>query len=404
MGWLALPVLAAILAGLAYGLWPRPSAMDTGGFDAVAVLSALTELDGESVTVPDLPAAPVSFPRDHGAHPEARAELWELSALLRDADENPIAVRFSLARLGLARGLERRRSALAANAVFAGELAVIAGGELKIGPWREQRVSRAARGLAGAGPDETGVERVWIEQWVLSREAQGSLLLRAEADGLELELGFSPVKQPVVVDQQGLAGSPAETEARSLALYSQPRLSASGSLRAGAIEKTLHGLAWLDHGWGAVSDALSGGRGQLVANRFQLQLEDGSELACLHLRRRGGGGTPIPSCVLIGVDGEQLVLRRRDLTLAPAEAGWVRHGGVEYPMGWRLLIPARELELTIEPLFADALSTPAPRSTTPGSAIWRGAVDVTGWRGADAIRGQGRMDLNGYHEAGRVGT
>lgn len=408
MRWLALPLALVILAGLAYGLWPRGPMPASGGLDAVALAAALARLDAErepSVAVTNAATSePISFPRDHGAHPEARTELWELSALLRDEDGQPVAVRLSLARLGLTQGLQQRPSALAADALFAGELAVAAVGAMKPGALREQRVSRAALGLAGAEVDEAGVERVWVEQWALSRPAEGSLMLRAEADGVELELDLSPLKSPVVLDPQAAAGSAPESQSTSSRFYSQSRLAVSGRLRADGGEHQLQGLGWLDHGWGALSEALSGGRGQLVANRFQLQLDDGSELACLHLRRRGGGGTPIPSCVLIGVDGEQRGLQRRDLTLAPTDAEWVTEGGVSYPLEWRLLIPTQALELEIRPLFDDAASGVGTSALTQGGQTWRGAVEVKGRRGSDALSGQGRMDLNGYAEDGIVGT
>jgi predicted secreted hydrolase len=108
--------------------------------------------------------------------------------------------------------------------------------------------------------------------------------------------------------------------------------------------------------------------------------------------------------VLIGVDGEQLVLRRRDLTLVPTESGRASAGDVDYPMAWQLLIPARDLELEIEPLFGDSPAASAAMSVTQEASTWRGAVEVKGWRGADAIGGTGRMDLSGYAERGRVGT
>ncbi|MBK1618285.1 hypothetical protein CKO42_07485 [Lamprobacter modestohalophilus] len=404
MRWLALPVALVILAGLAYGLWPRGAMPASGGFDATALAAALAELSSEPGPAAVAASAPVSFPADHGAHPEARAELWELSAVLQDAGKRPVAVRLTVARLGLSDRAEPRASAMAADALFAGELVVTAGGDIKAGALREQRVSRAALGLAGAGADQAGVERVWIEQWTLAREAGGSVVLRAAAGGVELRLGFSPLKPPLVLDQQAFASPTSEDGAASLRLYSQSRLAVSGSLRLEGVEQPLQGLGWLDHGWGDLSETLSGGRGQLVANRFQLQLDDGSELACLHLRRRGGGGTPIPSCVLIGVDGEQVVLQRRDLTLAPTDAKSVAVGGTSYPLGWRLMIPARELELEIKPLFASKGSGPASTVLMQGNQTWRGAVEVKGRRGADALDGHGRMDLNGYAEGGIVGT
>lgn len=431
MRWLVLPTALVALAGLAYGLWPREPEAAAGGLDAAAVAAALADLglaepDAGSRASAAAPGkgTPLSFPQDHGAHPDAPMELWELNALLRHADQQPIAVRLSMARLRLtadpAAGATSRAarhpdsqprvpraSALAADSVFAGELVMMSeAGVLEAGAVRAQRVSRAALGLAGAGADEAGVERVWIEQWSLSQASDGAWVLRAAADGLELELGLAPMKPPVELDQQALSGGADQPASAPVRFYSQSRLAASGWLRVEGVEHALQGMGWLDHGWGALADALAGGRGQLVANRFLLQLDNGSELVCLHLRRRSGGGTPLPSCVLIGGTGEKRVFGRRELTLVPTDRGWRRSGGVAYPLGWRLEIPALELSLEIEPLFDNEALPGESAAVSVASAVeaWRGAVAVDGWQGSDAIRGSGRMDLNGYAEARRVGT
>jgi len=430
--WLLLPLLAVFLAGLAYGLWPRAAVPAGEGLSAAAIASAITELDAEREAGGEktLPAESVVFPQDHGTHDNARAEVWEVRAQLKDEMGQPVAVRLSLARFALVDSLnavangsdvsapadadaepgaaaqptQRRASVLTADTILAGELVLMAGERMQSIARREQRLSRAALGLAGAGQDKAGNERVWIEHWALSREASGTLVLQAESEGVGLELRLSPEKPPVVIDREALAGAPAAEADASVRFYSQSRLRVSGTLRVSGEERSLHGLGWLDHGWGDFAEVLAGGRRQLAANRFQLQLDDGSEIACLHLRRRAGGGTPIPSCALIGVDGETLLLQRRDLRLAPSDGVWVADDGVAYPLGWRLLIPARGLDLAIEPQFDDPAAALSPASVAATPRSWRGAVSVTGWRESDAISGGGQMDLNGYGHGSPLGT
>lgn len=445
---LALPLLVGTLALLAYGLWPDGRAPGGEGLDVAALSAALADLDDglepEGAGRGASPA-PITFPRDYGMHADARAEVWEVSARLQDEEGRPVAVRLSLARLGLwvtpgepeARAdaaqvtvpnvdddapriasvpesrtdsgaaeppTPRRASAFATDALLAGELVMMAEGLIPDDWLRAQRIGRVALGLAGADDEAIGATRVWIERWTLSREADGALLLRAAADGAELALHLLPSKPPVVVDQTDLFSAASAEGASSVRFYSQPRLMASGTLRLGADEHALHGLAWLDHGWGEFAEELAGGRRQLVANRFQLQLEDGSEIACLHLRRRAGGGTPIPSCVLIGVDGATRGLQRRDLTLEPMDRVWTADDGVGYPLTWRLLIPARALELLIEPLIDDPAMALGPASRTGVARAWRGPVRVSGWRASDIVVGGGQMDLNGYGERPAPGT
>jgi predicted secreted hydrolase len=416
---MAWPVVAIALAGAAYVLWPRPALVAATGFDVAALVAAVEALsldrDSSSADLTDgaPTAASVTFPQDHGAHPNTLTEVWDLTANLNGPEELALAVRLTIVRLRLGaagsagagadggtsqapeavdRAAPRRASTLAADQVLAASLAV---NTSRPGlSARAQRLSRAALGLAGADTDPQGSGRVWIEDWELGRDDDGQWMLRAAADGIELSLSLVAAKPPVVLDQPALAGV-ADRGAETMRLYSQSRLAVAGTLRAQAEEYDLHGMAWLDHAWGTLAQAISGQRGQLVGNRFQLQLDNGVELSCLHLRRRAGGGTPVTRCALITVDSELLALGRRDVTLEPLEGGWRLYGGVRYPLRWRLLIPARGLELEIRPaLDQDAAESLAPVAGAASS--WSSPVAVRGWRESDAIGGAGRMDLTGY--------
>jgi predicted secreted hydrolase len=175
-----------------------------------------------------------------------------------------------------------------------------------------------------------------------------------------------------------------------------PRLGVSGRVVRPDGESAVTGSAWLDHVWGAAAGAgagLAGTRGQLALNRFLLQLDDASELLCVHLRRRAGGGTPVPTCLAIAADGGTRVLRRRELTLAPLDTTWrSADGAAVYPVAWRLAAPALDLALDLRALRPD-------QELVLGERLWSGAVAVSGERAGRRIGGGGRMDLSGYAEA-----
>ena len=138
---------------------------------------------------------------------------------------------------------------------------------------------------------------------------------------------------------------------------------------------------------------LAGTRGQLALNRFLLQLDDASELLCIQLRRRAGGGTPVPTCLVIAPDGGTRVLQRRALTLAPKEATWrSSDGAATYPVAWRLAAPGLDLSLDIRALQPD-------QEIMLGERLWSGAVAVEGERAGQPVAGGGRMDLSGYAPA-----
>lgn len=423
---LSMPLLLAgtVIAG-AWFFWPRPVAQPAGGLDPAAFIAALnTEAEGFAPVGQDWDFV---FPRDQGPHPQYRTEVWDLSGQMVDDTGRRYGLRLSFLRIGLSAPSIERSSGLAANNLLLARFALAAeGGEEVI---TSQRVSRAAAGLAGA---KVSPARVWLEDWSLEQGADPgtdpnlaqSLRLQARLDDLRLTLVLKPHKPVVTQSEARLFEGAGGGEGRGFHFYLQPRLSAEGRLTlgagleskagvgkgsevslgsnagtdAGAIAVRAHqgravtGSVWLERAWGAVPGTFAGGRGQLALNRFALQLDDDSELMCVHLRRRAGGGTPVPTCLAIAQDGTTRLLQRRELTLEPTGGDWTNPAdGVEYPLQWRLRLPALGLDLALRPLLANQ-----PMELGLGEPAWSGTVTLSGSRDGNAVGGSGRMDLNGY--------
>lgn len=406
-----LPWLAVALIVLgAWQFWPGGDAPSPSPLDPAVLAAALSEADAERAEGAGsgdnrAPAAAEagpgtdwqpSLPRDLGAHPDAGAELWDLTGALRDDTGARYGLRLTLIRLGLP-GVDlpdgsggARSAAFAANALLLGRAALIpASGE----PTYAERASRVAAGLAGAADEPV---RVWVEDWeLISSDGEGSGRLRISMQDSTLELTLTSVK-PVLTpaaalltsDQRGGAGAPGPR------WLSQPRITLGGRLLGPGGMRNLEGTGWLDRAWGDDATAAGGlgggGRGQLALNRFLLQLDDDTELLCIHLRRRAGGGTPVPTCLLNPTAGEPEVLRRRALSLTPKEGTWhSARSGAEYPLHWRLTAPALGLALDIDALRPDQellLAEPA----------WSGTVTARGSRDGSPVAATGRMDLSGY--------
>jgi predicted secreted hydrolase len=469
MRWTLPSLIIALLVGSAWLLWPHgagsPGVGDGAGIDPSALLRSLALHDDDHASaavghsagnplqaVDDAPdgaldgaqeggGARYRFPGDHGAHPDARTEVWDVSGQLADSSGQRFGFRLTLVRVALlpaaAAQASRpaqtengtRASALAADTVITGRFALAQ----DAGTSTVQRISRAAAGLAGAdlGPKsgprsgaESAPMRVWLEDWTLTRHADGGAELVVVTDQVRLALSLRPEKQPVTAADAGLfqrtagrrgavpagsaGGAGAESgDGRGFSFYMQSRLSAEGSLErrgaaGGDMPLTVVGSAWLDHAWGGLSETLNGvgggvGGGQLALNRFALQLDDGSELMCLQLRRRAGGGTPIPTCLAIGADGGLRLFERRELSLEPFGKPWSSPAGdAAWPLGWRLAVPALDLELSLEPLTED-------QEVVLGERLWSGAVSLSGQRAGAPIAGSGRMDLSGYVGVGKRG-
>jgi predicted secreted hydrolase len=422
---LVLGLLLSVLGIAATLLWPEDRPPPAAGLASAAITSALAALDTDTESTMSVdPGRPLRFPADQAPHPRAPAELWDLSGLVADDRGRRFGIRLSFIRVALAPADGDRPSRFAAQSVVVAQLAVAAeDADATLG---DVRVSRAALGLAGIealgdteadpasapGPANTpalpvGKDKgesqapaltsaVWVEDWRLQRTADGERQVTAAAESVGLELSLTPDKAPVGLDEAGLLDGPDGAE-RPMRVYLEPRITAVGTLTLDGERHQVSGTAWLNHAWGALSDLAGGGPGRLALNRFQLQLDDGSELICLHLRRRGGGGTPVPSCLLIAADGDTRLFRRRDLFLEPFGAPWLGAAGAAYPLQWRLRIPALELQLTIEPLIDDQeLALVGP--------VWSGTVILDGQRGDAVVSGTGRLDLSGYAAADHGGT
>lgn len=363
------------------------------GMDPSALLTALaSDTDGFAEVGP---AWEYAFPSDYGPHFDYRTEVWDLSGAIADVGGRRYGVRLTFLRIGLVPRDQQRPSELAANSVMLARFALASedGDRARTA----QRISRAAAGLAGAER-----MRVWLEDWSLGRAGDDALVLEAKTDEMRLSLKLLSEKAAVTGDQIGLFDGPAGGDGPGFHYFLQPRLTAIGRLMIGSSGRSdldgetvaVTGDAWLERAWGSTVGGLSGARGQLLLNRFSLQLDDGSELMCIHLRRRDGGGTPLPTCLAITGSGDRRLFQRRELTLEPAvEPGRGHRAGTGYPLNWRLALPALGLDLSLRPLLVDQ---EIELGLSAGPPQWSGALSLAGSRGDEAVTGSGRMDLNGY--------
>ena len=374
-------LLFATLVVGAWLFWPDEVAPPVGDIDP-AVFAAALDTDAEGFA-PVIPGWDFAFPRDQGPHPDYRTEVWDLNGQVVDTSGLRYGLRLTFVRIGLVPPSKTRASKLAANAVMLARFALAPedGDRAKT----SQRASRAAVGLAGA---DVAPLRVWLEDWSLEQGADDDLILRAGLDDLQLTLALAPRKAVVTETEMetgaGLFDGATGGEGPGFHFFLQPRLSATGTLTLGsglrstagpdavtgrgtdariAAEplagpgvdvRDVTGFVWLERAWGAVPSTFASGRGQLAMNRFMLQLDDGTELMCVHLRRQAGGGTPVPNCLAIFDDGSTRLFQRRELSLEPTDSDWTRAAdGTLYPLSWQLALPALGLDVKVLPLLAE---------------------------------------------------
>jgi predicted secreted hydrolase len=324
------------------------------------------------------------FPRDHAAHEEFRTEWWYYSGHLTAADGRPFGFQLTFFRSGLEAGAERR-SRWAARNLYLAHLAIT---DERRGRFRyAERMHRGALGEAGASEEAF---RVWIGAWEASGSGRAHRL-RARDGGLAVDLALAPVKPPVVHGRDGVSRK-GEAEGQASHYYSLTRMRAAGTLAVEGTPFAVTGQAWMDHEFG--SDQL--GPTQVGWDWFALQLEDQTDAMLYLIRHEDGRPDPASSGTWVDRDGRAAHLALADFRVEVLDR-WrsPRSGGV-YPMGWRLQLPGRSLDLRVTPTLADQeLVTDKSTQVT----YWEGSARVEGASGGRPIAGRAYVEMTGY--AGR---
>lgn len=357
--------LALLLAG---GLRDGTGTADTA-HERSDWIAALAEDPLPGFDPPDGPFV-LSLPADHAPHPEARSELWQLTAHLTDDAGRPVGLQMLLLRLALGPPgpPDPAASVWQAQQVYRGHVVIVAPGSE--GAVAEERFGRALPGLVGHDPEGPELR---LDGWRIGLSRQdgpGLRTLDASAGALRAELTLRPMDQRVVAGdgQGGVRG------------YALSRLAVEGVVALPSGPVAVSGSAWFDHLWG---DLPAAGAGPVASDRLQLHLDDGSDLGVVRTRRRDGRGLPTVDTVLVDPDGGIQTRSDGEVTTG---GHWQGLTGL-YPLDWQLRLG--DLDLRITPVVQD-------QDHAFAAPVWSGLVRAEGQRGDAAVSGIGTLQLTGY--------
>ena len=326
-----------------------------------------------------LPARPLVFARDHGAHPDLRTEWWYVTGHARSADgtrEFGFQLTFFRTRVDTTQGLQS--SFAARQLIFAhAALTDVQGQKL----WHDQRIAREGFGLALAGLDDTKLK---LADWTLQRSADTdryTASLVAQDFGLQLQ--FTPTQALLLQGRQGLSRKGPDARQASY-YYSQPQLNTSGQIRLRGQTFDVSGKAWLDHEW---SDELlhPEARGW---DWIGMNLDDGSALTAFALRRADG------SAVWDGgsfrtAKGMLSTFSRGEAVFKPVRYWQSPLTQARYPVEWEVRTPAGLF--TVKAVI-DGQELDSRQST--GAVYWEGLSDLLDSTGRRV--GRGYLEMTGY--------
>ena len=324
---------------------------------------------------PVLSGAALQFPRDHGSHPDFRTEWWYITGWLRTGSGEPLGFQVTFFRT--------RPDIDAANpSAFAPRQLIIAHAALSDARrgrlWKDQRIARAALGLAGAATDRMGV---WLDRWRLQQDG-AALTARVDGDDFGFALQLGAPQQPLPNGEQGYSQKGPAPRSASY-YYSLPQLQVTGSVTRQGRAQAVTGEAWLDHEWSSeYLDAQAIGWDWTGIN-----FADGGALMLFRIRGADGrarwaGGT------LRDAAGTVQVFKPGEIEFVPGRRWRSPRTGTEYPVEWTVRAGASTFEL--KPLLDDQ-ENDARLST--GAIYWEGAVTALQ---NGAPRGRGYLELTGY--------
>jgi predicted secreted hydrolase len=343
-----------------------------------AALAGLVPALAAPPVYPDVvPGYALSFPRDHGAHPDFRTEWWYVTGWLDAGGGKTLGfqIAFFRSRPDLDQANSSRfapRQLLFAHAAVSDP----ALGRLL----HDQRSARAGFGLAEAAENDTAVR---IDDWTFARAADGRYVAKIAAREFAFVLEFAPPTGAILLQgEAGLSRKGPRPEQASY-YYSRPQLAVTGTLGRDGRAQAIKGVAWLDHEWSSAYLAPEASGWDWTGINF----DDGSALMAFQIRDRNGGRFWAGGC-LRSRDGTVRALGSDEVTFVARRHWRSPRTGAQYPIA--MGVRADALRIDLAPLMDDQ-ELDSRMST--GAVYWEGAV--TAWRDGQAV-GRGYLELTGY--------
>lgn len=338
------------------------------------------------------PAPRVSFPKDEGAHADAKTEWWYLNGHLQDEQGRDYG--FVQALFDVPDIIDAR---------YNRDLPFMPGvTQLDLGFTEETAGRHVAQRITdfkapGAEP-HVGIEAGRLDErfvddrapWHVERIDERTVHLSGSTGRGAMDLTLRSDKPALLM---GGDGEIPMGPFGSSKYYTFSHLQASGTLQVDGETRRVSGTAWMDHQWGDMQ-MLHGYDGW---DWFGIQLDNQKDLNVF--RFRGSGNDTVQAAVgESGADGSQATSQQIELT---PKTWWTSPDtGIKYPIAWHLVIPDRAVSLDLEPTVPDQEMRGTPPYCHPKLApiptYWEGSMRVSGTVAGEPVTGRAYGEMVGY--------
>ena len=307
----------------------------------------------------------LTFPADHGPHPDYRIEWWYLTANLKDSSGRDYGVQWTLFRSALRPG---DTSGWTSPQLWMGHAALTTPDHHFVA----ERLGRGGIGQAGVTAEPFAA---WIDNWRMEGSDINDLFLTAGSSEFSFDLHLRAEGPFILHGDRGYSVKSAGGQASYY--YSQPAYVVSGTLTTPDGDIAVTGNGWLDREWS--SQPLAGD--QRGWDWFSLSFDSGDRLMGFQLRDSGDGYS---SGTWIGADGEVSPLPPGRFQTRVQESSEV--GGHSIPTTWQVRLPERNVDVSVEAINPHSwMATSFP--------YWEGPVRISG-----SHTGRGYLEMTGYDQ------
>ncbi|MBI5131896.1 MAG: iron ABC transporter permease [Rhodopseudomonas palustris] len=320
---------------------------------------------------PVVPGRVLTFPADHGPHPDFRIEWWYLTANLKDADGKAYGVQWTLFRQAMTPGPQR--DGWANQQIWMAHAALTSAETHRYA----EKFSRGGIGQAGV---TAAPFRAVIDDWAMqgTDTMNVSTLSPLDVTASGADFGYRlrlTAERPLVL--QGDAGYSRKSErGQASYYYSQPYFAAHGALTIDGRPIEVSGTAWMDREFSSQPLASD----QTGWDWFSLHLSSGEKVMLFRLRQSDGKAYFAGNW--IGLDGRSEQLAPDAIALDPI--GFTETAGRKLPTRWRVRVPGHGLSIDTTPLNPNSwMGTSFPYWEGPisfgGSQTCNGYLEMTGY-------------------------
>ena len=222
---------------------------------------------------------PLTFPTDHGSHPDTRTEWWYVTGTLQSGPDNfGFQITFFRSKTNVA---PDHPSRFAASQLHFAHVALTDLQAKKM--QHDQRIARSGFGRASAAQGDTNLI---LEGWTFKRTGAVNLpsyQTKIETANFAFDLNLTATQPLLLQGDEGYSRKGPQPEQASH-YYSIPQLAVTGQLTRKGQASAVTGRAWLDHEWSnSVLDREAVGWDWIGMN-----LNNGGALTAFRLRRADG--------------------------------------------------------------------------------------------------------------------